>query len=62
MSVPVYVRVRVCVYLGIPGTDCDSRTPSFPSWQPVCVFFVWVCKKVAEGGGVRGSNLRIKYK
>lgn len=37
---------RSCVcgdrYLGIRGIDCGLRTPSFPSWQPVCVC-VYAC-------------------
>ena len=46
------VHVCVCVYLGILGTDCGSRIPSFPSWQPVRV-----CK---EGNDRRGREGQVR--
>ena len=49
----VYVHVYVCVHLGILGTGCGSRIPSFPSWQPVCVCD---CKCVSKEWGAGGDE------
>ena len=47
------LRVFVCGYLGTRGTDCDSRTPSFPSWQPACVHEMKRERGVAGKGRAR---------
>lgn len=64
------VCVEIDRYLGIRGIDCGLRTPSFPSWQPVCVCVcvdmrkrirvrIWISKEDGEETAAGGDERRM---